>query len=694
MADACCIPVRLTIRRPLIFLPPTFRQLYSFLSACHFVPFDHQLDLGHIICHIHHDLYDHPLPILDYTAHTNGHDIDIMKDRRNNNNLSISTLSFSSNEPSPITPPNQMQVEKGRLLFLPVRPFDQALPSPLIKHAQEQQARQTPIRRQLVQSVACLLVLGSLLLWRTLVWQTSSQGALTGSLAPSTQALDPAVAINSTAPEVVAFVDAQGNRKWTVSIPDSAPFPLLPHEYEQLCSTSHIISSSIRAEAPRSSRIMRRMADSYYTNDPNYVQVHDALSQNVLVPANTTPISVVAHDQNAEGRTCDRSLTFVLEPEEAGFGKALMSLWLSYGLARRENRAFFIEDSRWQYGSYMSFFPQPPQASCLPPPPSQIVPCPHQAAHIVVSSATVSQVFGQESHRQFRSSYRTDISKQQGIFQMAHDGFKALYAVNAEDADFAEHRVASILEHAGANDHPVIGMHIRHGDRHPFEFEFSHDYLPLERFARAASAIITAHPRPASANTSAAIPIYIASDDPDVATDPDLSAPDSLLRLERAQDRIVLASNKNFQPSAPVRPDHGVFVKHVDEFAGWEGGFYAPLFRNLGQSSRHPHLTFSSAREQREQMEALYRARHGGGVERQLTDEERKAEENAAAMRGLIGRGYLLDLEVLSKSDHVVCAVSSATCRLLAVMMGWDKVRGGKWVNVDDGRGWSWDGLH
>ena len=92
-------------------------------------------------------------------------------------------------------------------------------------------------------------------------------------------------------------------------------------------------------------------------------------------------------------------------------------------------------------------------------------------------------------------------------------------------------------------------------------------------------------------------------------------------------------------------------------------------------------------------MEALYRARQGG-IDRELTDEERKAEENAAAMRQLVGRGYLLDIDVLAHSDSVVCAVSSATCRILAVMMGWDKLKAGNWVNVDDGRSWSWDGEH
>jgi hypothetical protein len=61
----------------------------------------------------------------------------------------------------------------------------------------------------------------------------------------------------------------------------------------------------------------------------------------------------------------------------------------------------------------------------------------------------------------------------------------------------------------------------------------------------------------------------------------------------------------------------------------------------------------------------------------------------AMALRQLVGRAYLLDLAVLSQSDAVVCAVSASACRILAVMMGWDKaIKENKWRNVDGGYGW------
>jgi hypothetical protein len=44
---------------------------------------------------------------------------------------------------------------------------------------------------------------------------------------------------------------------------------------------------------------------------------------------------------------CETTMTFVLETSDAGFGKTLMMLWTAYGLAQKEGRDFFIDESRW-----------------------------------------------------------------------------------------------------------------------------------------------------------------------------------------------------------------------------------------------------------------------------------------------------------------------------------------------------------
>jgi len=36
-----------------------------------------------------------------------------------------------------------------------------------------------------------------------------------------------------------------------------------------------------------------------------------------------------------------------METSDAGSENSLMGLWMSYGLAQKEDRAFFVDDTRW-----------------------------------------------------------------------------------------------------------------------------------------------------------------------------------------------------------------------------------------------------------------------------------------------------------------------------------------------------------
>ena len=60
-------------------------------------------------------------------------------------------------------------------------------------------------------------------------------------------------------------------------------------------------------------------------------------------------------------------------------------------------------------------------------------------------------------------------------------------------------------------------------------------------------------------------------------------------------------------------------------------------------------------------------------------------------LRELIGRAYMMDLAVLGQaSDVIICTVSAAGCRLLAVTMGWEKaMEKGNWANIDGNYGWT-----
>ncbi|KAF4550262.1 Hypothetical protein D9617_18g034530 [Elsinoe fawcettii] len=640
-----------------------------------------------------------------------------MRDRRNTNNLSISISSQSSAAVSPVSVTDADTAEKGRFLLLPEKSMNEALPSPLLKHAQETQRRQ-PFWRKVIsqaskQGIAVAVLCSVFFVWRAVLLLSSLHVITLPSF--SRYSLLDGTSL-PTKPEPLIIQDQGGNQRWTISVPPNATFPLRPHQYKDICSKSTPMNKLLSLSNPSTT-----ISDKYYHSDPLFIDPSSSKLNTILASdPDNQPISIVgATPETATLPLCKKSLTYLLETSEAGFGASLLSLWLSFGLAQREGRAFFIDDSRWTYGSYLTYFPPPPVPHCSPPAPQHIVPCPHSAAHLAVSAANLRETFGLAFHDQFQRVHHAGVARQRDIFSMARAGYEALFGLNGEDREFASHRVRGIRDAAERRGQEVVGVHIRRGDRHPFEYEFQNDYLPLERFISAAIDGVTAPktedrtrgrmggavlgPHILSSNTkgrkvneSEPLTIYVGSDDPDIVTSKDLAflTADTKFKLERAQERIVLASKNNLLPTVPQRK--GAFVKHIDQVSGWEGGFFASLFRGLGRPNRAKHLTFSSAKEHREQVEERIRKiqQKEDGEGEGLSEEEKKAEENALAMRELVGRGYLLDLEVLGKSDRVVCAVSSATCRALGVVMGWDKVKSGRFVNVDDGRGWSWDGLH
>ena len=104
---------------------------------------------------------------------------------------------------------------------------------------------------------------------------------------------------------------------------------------------------------------------SYYQEDPWFLDVQEAEEQGLLpssqpsgkpnVPVDDEGMIENQSDEENGMMVCERSLTYVMETSDAGFGKSLMGLWMSYGLAQKEDRAFFVDDTRW----YAQFYPYP-----------------------------------------------------------------------------------------------------------------------------------------------------------------------------------------------------------------------------------------------------------------------------------------------------------------------------------------------
>ena len=476
-------------------------------------------------------------------------------------------------------------------------------------------------------------------------------------------------------PTVLAISDRRGHSKWTAAISQGHTFPLTGKQYRSMCKQSEVLRETISEQ----SRLVKakdwRRKDSYYLFDRTFLEVAEAERTGLLPKPDQT-----ATDDAA----CEKSLTFVLSEEDASFGKSLLMLWLSYGLAMKEGRAFFVDDTRWAYGKYATYFAPPPSPSCIRPPPHHIVPCPHSANHIVVSSATSHWTFGASFEREFLHARKIGVEKSRQTFDLLRVGYVNLFHATGEDSLYSASRIAKFEDEAHQHAGSVVGIHLRRGDLHPLEYQFSSDYLPLERYAAAARKLLRSQLRASLPEThtdaddfNAIVeyvhsPVLVASDDPEITTSGDLAHAVAPFTVQKAQDRIQLATKAILDEASPaedVIEPGSAYIKHVDENTGWEGGFYSGLFFGLGREKEHHSLSHNDT----------------SGV-------PTAPSEQSLRLRELVGRAYLLDLAVLSPSDGVVCAVSSATCRVLGVMMGWDAVKDGRWVNVDDGRAWSWDG--
>ncbi|KAJ8122386.1 hypothetical protein ONZ43_g1405 [Nemania bipapillata] len=334
----------------------------------------------------------------------------------------------------------------------------------------------------------------------------------------------------------------------------------------------------------------------------------------------------------------------------AGLGPTLMMLWTAYGLAQKEKRAFFIDDSRWAYGQYTDIFKSSP----------------------VQSSATARDIFGSSFVAEYENIKRTDVSRERAIYDLARVGYEALFHLSNDDQPYVSNRVRELKARAKVppgnyNDGTIIGVHVRQGDVHPFEYQYNGAYIPLDQYAQKFKELMEERHNfstPLGGEDVVAKQhtfMVVASDNPDVYE------ADEFKTSSRAQEQIKLAGKQHAEVAAL---DRSTMHKFVDESFGWEGGFFASMFWNLGRATLH----------------------NVDGI----ADDARELEPpsaDAMRLRGLIGRAYVMDLAVLGEaSDAVICTMSAMACRLLAVMMGWDRAMAhGNWVNIDGD--FSWTGI-
>ncbi|KAK0731447.1 hypothetical protein B0H67DRAFT_549212 [Lasiosphaeris hirsuta] len=475
-------------------------------------------------------------------------------------------------------------------------------------------------------------------------------------------------------PTPIVVTENRGRARWTVSIPQSAGFPLSITQYTDLCAKCREVSEQVRSLQPHN------LAFGTDSGNYDFIDVQEAQKAGYLpgLPIKSSKAANLGENgylasktsgEPVQGPVCDKSLTFVLESADAGLGKTLMMLWTAYGLAEKEGRAFFVDDTRWAYGKYDDIFRPAPVPECSAPSIHEMLPCPRQARHLIVSAATADELFGKLESEPSMPLESFDLASRKSEYKLARQGYAALFKLNQEDGDYVEHRVRELMakrivpKSRGTQNGLAVGVHVRRGDRHPLEFQYRDSYIPLNVYTEVARDMIEDkfnHTGPFGGEDTAAKQhsfLVVASDDPMVHESAEFygSSP--------AQERIRLASKQSIEKAKAGSPDRHFMHKYVDDTFGWEGGFFAPMFWNLGLPTLSASDTKSSG---------------------SATPPE------TIRLRSLVGRAYMLDLAVLADvSDAVICTASAVGCRLLAVMMGWDSAMDkGNWVNIDGAYGW------
>lgn len=475
-------------------------------------------------------------------------------------------------------------------------------------------------------------------------------------------------------PTPIAITDLAGMTKWTFWVPSGSDFPQGIHHYSDVVAKCHEVAAYVRDKNDARLGTFVRGIDEV---DPSFVDVAEALHIGMLPgfdPARTQKkldglVGISEKMRSVKG--CKMSMTFILESPNAGLGHTLMLLWIAYGVAQSQGRAFFIDDSRWAYGKYTDIFQLPPAPNCAPPLRMEAIPCPYHSRHIVVTSATAKETLEMALTKNFDDSIKMEMYRQRKMFDFARRGYEALFKLRNDDAKYVNSRIEELNKKRtrgkGTKDGLIVGVHIRRGDCHPIEYQYHDSYIPLNNYRKTVNDILEYNFNSTSifSYTGTEIQkhfyVVLASDDPTVYESIEFS--ESL----KAQAYITLATKTAIENTK--RTGKSKDKKHwTEEDFGWEGGFFAPMFWNLGISPT--------------------------GARASIAPHEKRVINLSAEtvrMRIFLGRAYMMDLAVLARcSDAVVCAVSAMGCRLLAVMMGWHSaIERGNWVNIDGGYGWT-----
>ncbi|EGG06462.1 uncharacterized protein MELLADRAFT_86650 [Melampsora larici-populina 98AG31] len=355
-----------------------------------------------------------------------------------------------------------------------------------------------------------------------------------------------------------------------------------------------------------------------------------------------------------QGRTiCSKTLTYLLD-DDFGMAFHLNAITLAFALAKKDGRTFFIADGEWDRGLWNDHFQELPAPDCQPPPPEEMMGCPRSSRHWIITSSIFPYHFSDSEFLlaygddKVRNEKKTDglpslIPKpRKPIFEMAKDSFESIFSLNHENLKLIEETKQEIIDSnvwkGGENGKlaPFVSVHIRKGDRHPFNQDHKLDYIPITNYLDAINSTWT-QLRSTNEKLPLSPNVFVASDTP--------------LIMDVLNDMVPTWNLFHLSQSFPKQLS---LIAHPHEY-----------------SQRHFHAHVKSERI--------------GYTRGQIID-----------MNFLAG-GWSSKIHQTDETDKplaTICTVSSNICQFAALQLGWKtSFEDRKWINLDLPLTHSWTGI-
>ncbi len=405
-------------------------------------------------------------------------------------------------------------------------------------------------------------------------------------------------------PTPILVTDSRGKAKWTVSIPPNHDFPLSAREYSDICSKCREVADRVRfmnhehlGSQPDSPSGGRNQLDRHFIDvreAENAGYLPGSVSIGALLSQQRHAGDLIGEDKGSlvDKPVCSSSMTFVLASADAGMGQTLMLLWMSYALAQTQRRAFFIDDTRWAYGTYTDIFAAPPIPHCRPPCATKCCPVPRQSRHLVVTAQTAREIFDEEDAvvdvdggGGGGGDDVNDPSSARALFDLARRGCEDLFVLNKHDADYVSGRVAELAAKKKIRGMAGKGRHDRRHARAPRRPAPAR--VPVPRLVRAMNTYTVEGPRDPQRHLLRRRPHLQRGVQGPLAGRGGVGRPAGV-RVGRVRRRGAGAGTDppGEQVGHPAgQPGQERHTEVVDATFGWEGGFFAAMFWNLGLST-------------------------------------------------------------------------------------------------------------